>query len=131
MIDGWCLDLLHALEDVESDHRIRAVVAVRFQPALGGTRRHTGETLVSSPSEGCGPANEAVRKSPIFVMTRERGSLEPPHRIPCHCRVTHRWFTTPRDSGTASHRIRRVHVDGGATSSLCRDKATECRLTAV
>ena len=44
------IDLLPRLKTQESDHRIRAVDAVRFQPALGGNRRHTGGNSRLSPS---------------------------------------------------------------------------------
>jgi hypothetical protein len=33
--------------------------------------RDTGGNSRSSPSEGCGPGNEVVRKSEIFVITRD------------------------------------------------------------
>ena len=89
-----CIDLLHALKDVESDHRIRAVDAVRFQPALGGNRRHTGGTLVCLP-----------RRAVARPMR--------PHRSPCHRRANHRWPATPCGSGTASHRLRSIHMNGG------------------
>ena len=78
----------------ESDHRIRTVAVLRSQPALGGNRRHTGGTLVCLP-----------RRAVARPMR--------PHRIPCHRRANHRRFATPCGSGTASHRIRSVHVNRG------------------
>ena len=59
-----------------SDHRIRAVVAVWFQPALGGNRRHTGGTLV------------CLSRRAVARPMR-------PRRNPCHCRANHRWFAIP------------------------------------
>ena len=81
------LDLLSRLKSRESDHRIRAVEALRFQPALGGNRRHTGGTLVCLP-----------RRAVARPMR--------PHRNPCHRRANHRWFVAPCGSGPASHRFR-------------------------
>jgi len=82
-MDRGCIDLLHALKDVESDHRISAwSKPSRFQPALKGTGDTPGD--LSFP-----PLYRAVARS----MT--------PHRIPCHRRANHRWFATPCGSGTA------------------------------
>ena len=67
----------------------RRVTPSRFQPALGGNRRHTGGTLVYVPRRA------------VARPTR-------PHRIPCHRRANHRRFATPCGSGTASHRIRSI-----------------------
>jgi len=81
------IDLLPRLKTRESDHWIRAVAALRFQPALGGNRRHTGGTLVCLP-----------RRAVARPMR--------PHRQPCHRRANHRWFATPCGPGTASHDCR-------------------------
>ena len=88
------IDLLPRLKARESDHRIRAVEALRFQPALGGNRRHTGGTLVCLP-----------RRAVARPMR--------PHRNPCHRRGNHRRFTAPCGSGPASHRFRSTRVNGG------------------
>jgi hypothetical protein len=64
------LDFLLCVSAEESDHRIQAVVARRFHPALGGNRRHTRGTLVSLP-----------RRAVAWTKT--------PHRIPWHRRVNH------------------------------------------
>jgi|GEM_PF-5520037 len=70
-ISKGSIDLLLRVNAEESDHRIRAVDALRFQPALGGNRRHTGGTLVCLP-----------RRAVARPMR--------PHRSPCHCRANHR-----------------------------------------
>ena len=92
--ESLLIDLLLRLQAEESDHRIRAVVALRFQPALGGNRRHTGGTLVCLP-----------RRAVARPMR--------PHRTPCHRRANHRRFATPCGSGTASHRVRSIPANGG------------------
>ena len=106
--ESLLIDLLLRPQAEESDHRIRAVVALRFQPALGGNRRHTGGTLV------CLPRRAVAR--PLR-----------PHRTPCHRRATHRRFATPCGSGTASHRVRRIRANGGHGDDST-DKRAECPL---
>ena len=92
--ESLLIDLLLRPQAEESDHRIRAVVALRFQPALGGNRRHTGGTLVCLP-----------RRAVARPMR--------PHRTPCHRRANHRRFATPCGSGTTSHRVRSIRANGG------------------
>lgn len=84
----FSLDLLHALTDVESDHRISAECGVR------GSTPH---------SEGPGDTPGELSFPPAY-----RAVARPmrPHRIPCHRRANHRWSATPCGSGTASHGIR-------------------------
>jgi len=82
------IDLLHALKDVESDHRISAECGVRgSNPHSRGTGSIPGE--LSFP-----PLYRAVARS-----TR-------PHRNPCHRRANHRRSAAPCGSGPASHRFR-------------------------
>jgi len=77
---------------VESRHGISAwSKPSRFQPALGGNRRHTGGTRVCLPRRAVARSNR-------------------PHLNPCHRRANHRRFAAPCGSGTASHRF---------SSSLC------------
>jgi hypothetical protein len=112
VLTAVALDLLLRVNAEESDHRIRAVVAVWFQPALRGNRRHTGGTLVCLP-------RRAVARSMR------------PRRNPCHCRANHRWFATPCGSGTASHRFRSIRDYWRPRTSNCRDKRAECRSTSA
>ena len=108
-VETWIdIDLLLRLKAEESDHRIRAVVALRFQPALGGNRRHTGGTLVCLP-----------RRAVARPMR--------PHRTPCHRRANHRRFATPCGSGTASHRVRSIRANGGHKHEST-DKRAKCPL---
>ena len=81
-------DLLHALKDVESDHRISAECGVR------GSNPH---------SRGTGSIPAKLSFSPLYRAVAQ--SMRP-HRIPCHRHVNHRWSTAPCGSGQASHRIR-------------------------
>jgi len=97
-----------------------------FERSLRGSNPHSegsgdtpGELSFPPSLQGCGPANEVVRKSPIFVMTRVLRSLGPPHRNPCHRRATHRWLASPCGSGTASHRFRSVPCYTGAQQTDC------------
>ncbi|MEF8864010.1 MAG: hypothetical protein V5A39_15030 [Haloarculaceae archaeon] len=76
-------DLLHALKDVESDHRISADRGVR------GSNPH---------SRGTGDTPEELSFPPPY---RAVARSNRPHRIPCHRRANHRWFATPCGSGTA------------------------------
>jgi len=94
MTSTHAIDLLLGVNTEESDHRNRAVDALRFQPALGGPRRHTGGTLVC-----------LARRAVARPMR--------PHRQPCHRRGNHRRFPAPCGSGTASHGCRSIRVNGG------------------
>lgn len=94
------IDLLHALKDVESDHRISAKCSVQgSNPHSRGTGSIPGE--LSFP-----PLYRAVARS------------NRPHRIPCHRRANHRWSASSCGSRTASHGIRSTlcyvgpHQDG-------------------
>jgi hypothetical protein len=78
------LDLLLRLKLEESDHRIRAVATLWFQPALRGNRWHTGGTFICLP-------RRAVARSMR------------PRRTLCRRRANHRRFATLCGSGTASH----------------------------
>mgnify|MGYP007072973242 CR=1 FL=1 len=61
------MDLLPRLKMWKSDHWIRGADVLRYQPALGGKRRHTEGTLVCLPRR---------------AVARSVG----PHRIQCHRR---------------------------------------------
>ena len=100
------IDLLHALKDVESDHRISAEHGVRgSNPHSRGTGSIPGE--LSFP-----PLYRAVARS------------NRPHRNPCHRRSNHRWFAAPCDSGPASHQFRSTSCHTGPRKTVVVENPT-------
>jgi len=103
------IDLLHALKDVESDHRISAEHGVRgSNPHSRGTGSIPGE--LSFP-----PLYRAVARS------------NRPHRNPCHRRSNHRWFAAPCGSGPASHQFRSTSYHTGPRKNCCGGKSDSHR----
>ena len=82
------LDLLHALKDVESDHRISAERGVR------GSNPH---------SRGTGSIPGEISFPPLYMAVARSNR---PHQNPCHRRANHRWSAAPCGSGPASHQFR-------------------------